>query len=272
MDELGAIKLLSKKLDIGDDCAVLKVGRGKLLVTTDMLHEKTDFPKWLTPEMVGWRSALVNLSDIAAMGGKPVALVMALGMKKFDAKFLKGFYRGVMKCCSPYGCKYSGGDLDKHQELTVVGTAIGVSNNPVGRGGSRVGDAVCVTGTLGKAYHSFKAKKWLRQKPRIFEGQKIATHATAMMDISDGLARSLHQMGERSRVGFKIAFEKIPLFGGEAGIYFGDDYELLFTIPKKKLAKIKGVKFSVIGEVVKNDFWIEKNGYLLKLENRGWTH
>lgn len=272
MDELAAIKLLSMKLDIGDDCAVLNLGKTKLLVTTDMLHEKTDFPKWLTPEMIGWRSALVNLSDIAAMGGKPVALVMALGMKKFDAMFLKGFSRGVMKCCSPYKCKYVGGDLDNHNELTVVGTAIGIANNPVGRGGARVGDAVCVTGTLGKACDDFKERKWTRQRPRIFEGQIIARHATAMMDVSDGLARSLHQMGMRSRVGFKIAFEKIPLFHGEEGIYFGDDYELLFTVPKKKLSKLKGIAFSVIGEAVKNGFWIEKNGYLRKLENRGWTH
>ncbi|MBI5355714.1 MAG: thiamine-phosphate kinase [Candidatus Aenigmarchaeota archaeon] len=272
MDELGAIKLLSRKLDIGDDCAVLGVGKRKVLVTTDMLHEKTDFPKWLTPEMIGWRSALVNLSDIAAMGGKPIALVIALGMKKFDRKFLSGFSRGVAKCCSLYKCKYAGGDLDKHDELTVVGTAIGVAELPISRAGARVGDAVCVTGTLGKACYYFKKRKWLRQKPRINEGMKIARRASAMMDISDGLARSLHQMGKRSRAGFKITFEKIPLFGSEDGLFFGDDYELLFTVPKSKLRKIKGVKFSVIGEVVKSGVWIEKNGYLRKLENRGWTH
>jgi len=272
MDELGAIKLLSRKLDIGDDCAVLDIGGRKVLVTTDMLHKKTDFPKWLTPEMIGWRSALVSLSDIAAMGGKPIALVIALGMKKFDAKFLSGFSRGVEKCCSFCRCKYAGGDLDKHDELTVVGTAIGVAENPVGRAGARVGDIVCVTGTLGKACYYFKKRKWLRQKPRINEGQKISKHASAMMDISDGLARSLHQMGARSRAGFRITFEKIPLFGGEEGMFFGDDYELLFTVPKSKLRKIKGVGFSVIGEVVKSGVWLEKNGYPGKLENKGWTH
>lgn len=282
MDELEAIRLIGKSLDIGDDCAVLEIGGKSLLLTTDMLHESSDFPKGFTAEMVGWRSAAVNLSDIAAMGGKPMALVVALGSPKFTGKWLRGFVKGALKCCNKYGCRYAGGDLDRHRELTVVGTAIGIAERPVGRGGAHAEDLVCVTGVLGKSFYGSRLYKKGRRReafnhmlpsPRIKEGLRIAKHASAMMDISDGLARSLHQMGWRSKAGFTIDFKSVPLYKGlEGGLYYGDDYELLFTVPKSRIGKIKDVKFSVIGKVTKKGVYMEKNGRKSKLPDRGWTH
>jgi thiamine-monophosphate kinase len=272
MRERDVIKLLSGKLPIGDDCAVIPFKKTNLLLTTDMLHQQTDFSEGMTPYTIGWRSVAVSLSDIAAMGGTPLGVVIALGAPEFDKKFLEELLAGALACCQLCKTTLLGGDTDRHRELTLVTTALGEAPKTVARSGARPEELVCVTGELGRtaaALKLLKAKEYehanelLRFPPRLREGQALAPLASSMIDISDGLARSLYQLGAASNVGFRIDATTMPfaleveelardqdeIF--EMGLFFGEDFELLFTLPSELLLDARQVcQFTVIGHVV----------------------
>lgn len=293
MREREVLKLLTQSLAVGDDCAVIEWGRTNLVFTTDMLHQATDFPEGTTPYTIGWRSVAVSLSDIAAMGAKPLAVVMALGAPEFGEKFVEELLAGIRDCCETAGARHVGGDLDHHEELTLVSSAIGEVERPILRRGARAGELVCVTGALGRsatALKLFKRGKVERANrlfcflPRVREGQAIGGYATSMMDISDGLARSLYQLGEASNVGFRIDYEKVPILAEvqeiahdekeelEMALYTGEDFELLFTLPQHKLEEAgSACDFTAIGEVTKQGIFMECGG-LTELEDRGFEH
>src|SRR3990172_9607406 len=202
-----------------DDCAVLDMGgEDYLLVTTDMLHEETDFPLRMTGWQIGWMSAAVNLSDLASKGAKPLGVLMAVGIPPdTELDFLDEIIKGMDDCTRIYGTQVIDGDTDSHEKLTITGTALGLVNKDllIKRQGANPGDLVCVTGNLGTAgaalillqksidvdQHVLKAL--FEPQPRINEGMALAkTHAvTSMMDISDGLALSLHDIAKASCVG-----------------------------------------------------------------------
>lgn len=258
-----------------------------------MLHRLTDFPKEVTAYTIGWRSAAASLSDIAAMGAKPIAVVVALGAPRFEKAFIEELIDGIQDCCKKVGAKYVGGDLDRHDELTIATTALGETKKPVLRSGSKIGDLVCVTGALGRTaaalklfqQRSFKkANELFEFMPRVAEGLALARFASAMMDISDGLARSLYQLGEASKVGFRIEFKKIPICKEifelarnekeilEMGLYTGEDFELLFTLSLSKLKRAKrACEFTAIGQVTQRGVFMELDG-LIELEDRGFEH
>jgi len=291
--ERDIIKLLAQRLGVGDDCAVIPYGKKKLVLTTDMLHRETDFPKGASAHAIGWRSAAASLSDIAAMGARPIAVLVALGAPNFEKAFIEGLIEGIQDCCKQAGARYAGGDLDRHTELTLVSTALGEAKRPVLRSGAKVGDLVCVTGALGRtaaALRLFKQRKFKKANelfeftPRVAAGQALAKFASAMMDISDGLARSLYQLSEASKVGFKIEFKKIPICSEilelardekeilEMGLYTGEDFELLFTLPAGELKEAEqACDFSVIGQVIPKGVRLEWKG-IKKLEDRGFEH
>lgn len=270
--ERDVIKLLSERLSIGDDCAVIPFRKTHLLLTTDMLHRQTDFPEGMSPYTVGWRAIAVSLSDIAAMGGRPLGVVLALGAPEFDKEFLEELLEGALACCTACKTQLLGGDTDRHGELTIVTTALGEAPKPVLRSGAHIGDLVCVTGDLGrtavaiqllKGKEHEQANELLRFTPRLSEGQALAPLASSMIDISDGLARSLYQLGKMSKVGFRIDAMAIPLALEveelarsqeelfEMGLFFGEDFELLFTLPSGLLLDARRVcQFTVIGQVV----------------------
>lgn len=296
MRERDVIKLLSKKLPIGDDCAVIPLQKTYLLLTTDMLHRQTDFPEGMTPYTMGWRAVAVSLSDIAAMGGKPLGVVIALGAPEFDKKFLEALLGGALACCDACETHLIGGDTDRHSELTIVTTALGEAQKPVMRSGAYKDELVCVTGDLGRtaaALELLKAKEYeqanalLRFTPRLREGQALARWASSMIDISDGLARSLYQLAEASQVGFKIDATAIPfaleveelardqdeLF--EMGLFFGEDFELLFTLPQERLLDARrACEFTVIGRVVpkKEGITMQLGPESIVLPDRGYEH
>jgi thiamine-monophosphate kinase len=296
MRERDVIKLLSAKLPIGDDCAVIPFRKTNLVLTTDMLHRQTDLPDGMTPYTMGWRAVAVSLSDIAAMGGRPLGVVIALGAPQFDKKFLEEFLDGAVACCDACETKLLGGDTDRHGELTIVTTALGEAQKPVLRSGARPEELVCVTGDLGRtaaALHLLhereheQANALLRFTPRLREGQALAPLASSMIDISDGLARSLYQLGEASQVGFKIDATAIPfaleveelardqdeIF--EMGLFFGEDFELLFTLPQARLVEARRVcEFTVIGRVVpkKEGITMQLGPESIVLPDRGYEH
>jgi len=245
-----------------DDCAVLPIGDEYLVVTTDMLHESTDFPRGMTEREIGWMGAAVTLSDIAAMGARPSLVLLAVGLD-FPSR-LEGILVGARDCCRAYGATLAGGDLDAHGELTVVSSGIGFTGRPVRRSGARPGDLVGVVGVPGRAQAAMEGYSAFREylytpRPRVGEGLALAAAGvSSMMDVSDGLLISLDDMRYASGLGYAIESEKLPLPQGvplKTALRFalegGGDFGLLFTAPPE--TSLPGLpELSVIGRVVED--------------------
>jgi thiamine-monophosphate kinase len=288
MDERSALDRLAADLPgAGDDAAVVD----GLVLTTDMLHASTDFPAGVTRETVGWRAVGASLSDVAAMGAEAVATVAAYGAPDLDWGEIEAFVEGARGVSEICGATYVGGDLDEHGELTVATSALGRSEAPVTRAGAEAGDAICVTGTLGRtaaALRFFEAgdhargNDLFRFQPRVAAGLALAEHASAMMDSSDGLAISLHQLAAASDCGMAIetplpiddAVDEVagdPAERRELGCFVGEDFELVCTIPEEALAAARAacpVELSRIGSVVESGVTLDGEA----LPDRGFTH
>lgn len=264
-----------------DDCAELPCGEQIMVVTTDMLHRTTDFVKGMTDWQAGWMSAAVTLSDIASMGAAPKYLLIAVGLD--DWKSLSGVMQGAQDCCKKYGAAIIGGDIDRHGELTVVTTGLGLvgKDSIVRRRGAQPGDLVCITGTPGQAqawldgYIQYE-KALFEPQPRVEEGQRLGrAGVSAMMDDSDGIALSLYDLMSVNGCGFAIDTKKLPLAAGipveqarELALYGGGDYELIFTISPDKFP-VDGVPSTVIGTVVaEKDVTVDGK----PLSKRGYQH
>ncbi|PCR89127.1 thiamine-phosphate kinase [Natrinema ejinorense] len=305
MDERAALRLLSDELEgAGDDAAVVD----GLVVTTDMLHDRTDFPDGTTRYTAGWRAVGASLSDVAAMGAEATAAVAAYAAPTFDRDELLAFVRGASDVCELVDTEYVGGDLDGHDEFTVATTAIGRTDDPVPRSGARPGDVVCVTGTLGRSAAALeyfdraarrtgdgddggterlleRANDLFQFGPRIAAGRTLAPHATAMMDSSDGLTRSIHQLAEASDCGVAIDSHRIPIDDAvrevadgedeafELATTFGEDFELVAALPEDALSAVRegtDVSLSVIGSVRTATDGVTMDGDALV--DRGYTH
>ncbi|HWQ65322.1 MAG TPA: thiamine-phosphate kinase [Methanospirillum sp.] len=279
---LGVIAPQLGDLAVTDDCAILPATSGTLVVSTDMLHEKTDFPPGMTDWQIGWMSMAVTISDIAAMGGMPRFLTLAIGLDREDR--LGEIISGGDSCCRHYQSSYVGGDLDAHTELTIVSTGIGVvqDGRPVRRSGASPGDLIGVTGVHGRAMAGLQGDQryWrdlCEPQPRVKEGVEIRrAGGTSMMDISDGLALSLHDLMGASGTGCRIFCENIPVVSGysaddalKMALYGGGDFELLFTIPPEKITQIPA-SATIIGEVSAENGNILLDGVPLPAE--GYRH
>ena len=289
MDERAALSMLETELDAaGDDAAVV----GEQVITTDMLHERTDFPEGTSRYTAGWRAVGASLSDVAAMGAEATAAVAVYAAPEFDRAELTEFVEGARDVCESVEGAYVGGDLDDHVEFTVATTAIGRTDDPVLRSGATPGDAVCVTGTFGRSAAGLelfrtgdveRGNDLFRFPPRVAAGRELAPEATAMMDSSDGLARSLHQLGEASDCGFAIEFDAVPVADAveevtttederrEATLFFGEDFELVFTLPEEAVEAVEDrspVPISRIGRVTNEKVLIDGE----PLPDRGYTH
>ena len=295
MDERTALRVLADALPAaGDDAAVVD----DLVVTTDMLHETTDFPPGTTRYTAGWRAVGASLSDVAAMGVPAVAAVAAYAAPRFDEAELAAFLDGARDVSDRVDAAYVGGDLDHHEEFTVATTAIGRAGDaePVRRSGASPGEVVCVTGSLGRSAAGLRAfergdtdrgNDLFRFSPRVHEGERLAADATAMMDSSDGLARSLHQLAEASDCGFAVDPAQVPVHAAlasdaeadelwELTTQFGEDFELVCTLPPEAVDGVKaaldaiGTPLSVVGRVVDADAGITVDGD--PLPDQGYTH
>ncbi|MFH0968464.1 MAG: thiamine-phosphate kinase [Methanobacteriota archaeon] len=244
-----------------DDCAVLPVITGIPVVSTDMLHEKTDFPTGMTDWQIGWMAMAVTLSDLAAMGATPRFLTLAIGLDREDR--LSGIIQGAQACCAAFDAVYVGGDLDSHHELTLVSTGIGevTAGKPVRRSGARPGDVIGVTGIQGRAMAGLQGdhQYWrdlCEPQPRIREGIILRNMgATSMMDISDGLALSIHDLMNASGTGCRVISSQIPMISGypdekrlQYALYGGGDFELVFTLPNQHKDLLPG-SVRIIGVV-----------------------
>ncbi|MFB6162600.1 MAG: thiamine-phosphate kinase [Halococcoides sp.] len=284
MDERAALAMIADHLDhAGDDAAIVD----GTAITIDMLHDRADFPTGVTDRTIGWRSVAVSLSDLAAVGADPVGAVGAYGAPEFEADALDSFIEGARGVCEAVGTEYVGGDLDIHAERTVATAAVGRVDRTIGRSGATPGEAVCVTGTLGRgaaAYRLFeagdaeRANELYRFLPRIAAGRALASHAGAMMDSSDGLARSLHQLAAASDCGFAIDRE-LPIDpaldafddADSLATTFGEDFELVVTLSTDAIERARSsvpVALTRIGTVTESGVTREGDS----MPDRGYVH
>jgi thiamine-monophosphate kinase len=299
-------------VNIGDDAAVIKPSSDKLLIfTTDTLMEKVHFDlRYFTFEQVGWKAMVANLSDVAAMGGLPQFALVTIGIpKSISVENVISIYKGMTKVAKRYKCKIIGGDtLFSPRGMFISIALLGEveKNFLVKRSGAKKGDLICVTGDLGEAQAGLEfLKRYPRQKPtfirkhltpfpRINEARTLVRYLkiSSMIDISDGLSSELFHLTEESHLGAVIYEAKIPISPNciKAGdllkrspllwtLSSGEEYELLFTLGKKELSKLRKikemVKVSVIGEMQDKKegvSLIETSGKKRKLRKSGFTH
>jgi thiamine-monophosphate kinase len=212
------------EVGIGDDAAVLA---GGLVLSTDMHVEGVHFRRdRLTAGEIGARVAAANLSDLAAMGAEPICLLLALGIPPgFDD--LGPLIEGL----AAHQVALAGGDLSRADSLVLSVTAVGSAERPVLRSGGRPGDLLVVTGALGgQAAAGYTAPI----VPRLAEGAELAGIATAMIDLSDGIATDLRRLAAASGCGARVELAALPVAQGatqEQAATGGEDHELLAAVP-----------------------------------------
>ena len=294
---------------IGDDTAVLQAGGQALLWTADMLVEGIHFRlDWIDPHSLGWKSLAVNLSDTAAMGGVPTGALLSLALpSERTGGWLDAFVEGFIECARTYATPLLGGDTNRAERVVIDVSVLGVvSAHPVLRSGAQPGDWVLVTGALGGSRAGLEAllasdtagidlMPHFRPVPRVEVGALARElGATAMMDLSDGLAADLPKLLRASGVGAVVFPKQIPVHpvayrwaqgrGIEPERFAmagGEDYELLLTAPpataQQMLEQIPpqtGVALSVIGEITEpRELWLEyPDGKREPFALAGWDH
>ncbi|MBN2108940.1 MAG: thiamine-phosphate kinase [Deltaproteobacteria bacterium] len=300
---------------IGDDAAVVSLDRTAcLLVTTDILKEGIHFKKaFSSPFVLGKKCLAVNLSDIAAMGGTPRYYFVSLAIPP-DTQygFIRELYRGMNAQARRFGVQLLGGDTTASQDSLVVSiTLLGraVKRQVLYRHGAGPGDLIFVTGTLGdsalglmllekgvRPAYNVLVKRHSDPQPRIEAGRALACSgaASAMMDISDGLAGDLRHIMKQSGVGARIFLDRLPLSAAyrrecpklSADWYLpalsgGEDYELLFTVPRRNEKRVQALAgklrlpMTCIGEITdtKQGFTVlDERGKRLRLRETGFRH
>ena len=220
---------------IGDDCAVLPAARGAQLITVDPVIYGRHFDDSVPARDVGAKLLKRNLSDLAAMGGRPTVAVLALTLDaRVSRRWLEQFYRGLAACARRYGVALVGGDIAQADRVVAASlTLLGrpAAKRVVTRTGSRPGDWIYVTGTLGG---SLRSGHHCSFTPRLAEGAWLARHpgVRAMMDVSDGLAKDLHALTPKGALPI-LHPAAIPRRKGASlaeALTDGEDYELVFTV------------------------------------------
>jgi thiamine-monophosphate kinase len=304
---------------LGDDAAVVEAGSGSQVLTTDMLVEGVHFDRGLlSARDLGAKSIVVNVSDVAAMAASPRYALVSLGIPSYvDAAWVIELYGGMREACAEYALALVGGDTNRAENVVVSVTVVGevAPGHEVTRAGARPGDLIVVTGSLGGAAgglalsraHPTKVSRALgtawgrellnalaRPVARVGEGQTLAqAGATAMIDLSDGLAKDLSRLCAESRVGAKVELGRVPvsqallpaaeLLGFDAldvAMSGGEDYELLATIDLTHLERARqeldgrfGVTLTDVGVITDEGLVaVDRQGHESVLTPKGWDH
>ncbi len=286
------------QLGIGDDCALMQVPIGnELAITTDTMVEGTHFFAGADPYQLGYKLLAVNLSDLAAMGAKPVSVTLALTLPEINNTWLKEFSDGFRGLANKFSVDLIGGDTTSGP-LTLTVQAFGLlpNNQALKRSFAKIGDLIFVTGSLGDAglglkieqgYSSSFPEQALRRfhqpEPRIDEGLSIRRYANACIDISDGVASDLRHILDQSRVGAKLNWDQLPL-SQQVSEYIkvtddwalpltaGEDYELCFTVSPTKLNQID-IDCTQIGVIEEQQgLRIQRFGVTQELKVKGFEH
>ena len=240
LGELGLLAELERRglaTGIADDAAQLE---GGLVVTQDALVEGVHFTfDRISWRDLGYRAAAVNLSDLAASGATPEGLVVSLGAPGEAAlESVLELYEGIAET----GVAVVGGDTTAADHVFLSVTALGRSERVPGRAGAVPGDELVVTGALGAAGAAFRQGRLARPPIRLEEGRTLASHAHALIDISDGIARDATHLAERSGCRLVIELDRVPRAEGATvdDLGFGEDYELLAAV-------VDSSRFTVVG-------------------------
>jgi len=287
---------------IGDDAAVVVIGRKKILITSDMMNEGIHFDRsYTTFYQLGYKFLAVNVSDIFAMGGEPGYFIVNLGLPKtISSENIDELYSGILKCAKNHGVAVVGGDTcASNSGLVLSGTLTGHGGKVIRRSGARVGDGIFVNRSLGDSAMGLHLLRKRRKRidclhPANSESRLMKRHlmpepvplkntagVTSMIDVSDGLLRDLSHICDESRVGAVLYKDRIPLSREliriakklkvdplALALKGGEDYALLFTARA-------GVKTSAfrIGEITKKGrFLIDENGKKSVLRPEGYEH
>jgi thiamine-monophosphate kinase len=253
-------------LGIGDDCAIYRPRQSPddLLLTTDLFVEDVHFRHSThRPEDAGWKALARGLSDIAAMGGTPRFCLLSLALAPWtDTRWIDRFYTGLLRLAEREGAPLIGGDLGHAEKLAADIVVCGAvpRGKALRRDGARAGDAVYVSGRLGGSALGLatgKGASWkrhLRPEPRLALGRFLQGHATAAMDLSDGLSLDLQRLCAAS--GLTAEITAPPPFPGaslDQALHGGEDYELLFTARDPIPATFDGIPLTRIGTMRRGD-------------------
>jgi thiamine-monophosphate kinase len=267
----------------GDDCAVLKYDKNNYqLFTCDMLVEGVDFLTQEDPYLIGRKSIAVSVSDIAACAGYPRYCVISIGIpKKTSVKFMDRLFQGMLDLAKKYKINIVGGDLSASQKLVIDVSMLGIVEKKYLclRSKARVSDIIFVTGSLGGSIEG----KHLRFIPRIKESKFLVKNfkVNSMIDISDGLAQDLNHILTQSKVGALIYEDLIPVSEQarnlDDALFTGEDFELLFTMPRKEAKRLsdKKLKFYPVGEIIDKKYGlilVDKMGREKALGPKGYRH
>ena len=299
------------RLGIGDDAALFRAASGsEQILTSDWFLEGSHFLRAKHPaDAVGWKCLARAVSDVAAMGGVPRCFLLSLALPlSHTGLWLDQFLGGLRRAAKRFGCALAGGDTTRRKDILINVTVVGevrTGTSVVLRSGARPGDILLTSGRLGEAELGLRAireskrrpnsrdpvlRKHLFPEPRLALGRWLAEEhlASAMMDLSDGLSTDLPRLCAASGVGARIEATKLsrvrlPKSGRrcnddslEMALHGGDDYELLFTVPRLKLKRIPrsfhGIPLTAIGEITRERtlLLVEGSGREVQLPNRGW--
>jgi len=292
LGEFGLINRFKKNIKLdssvirgtGDDCAVLKFTEDKyLLFTCDMIVEGVDFHSKEDPYLVGRKAVAVSISDIAACAGKARYCLISLGMPRNKTiHFADRIFKGMRDIAVEFKINLVGGDLSASSKLVIDVSMLGIvaKKNLVLRQGARIGDIIFTTGTLGGSIFG----KHLKFTPRVKEAHFLAENfkINSMIDISDGLAQDLGHILSQSMVGATLYQDLIPLSPKARGLndalYSGEDFELLFTMPRRESAKLlkrAPIRFKPIGEITDKKYGlrlIDNLGREKDIRPKGFRH
>ncbi len=290
---------------IGDDCAILDIPKGRQLVTsTDTLISGVHFFDNIDPADLAYKALAVNVSDLLAMGAKPLAFTLAISLPGINASWLEAFSQSLQQAAQNFSINLIGGDTTQGSlsiTITVYGTL--KKGKAVLRNGAQLGDDIWVTSTLGSARSALKLhnkdslsdeQKLLWQKlirPQIpFKfAKRLNKFATAAIDLSDGLLADLGHIMVQSQLGARLMVETLPLEEalieqegiGQARQYAlagGDDYQLCFTAHKKYRKKIlyhaekTQTQVTRIGKIIEQGYQVLLNGEPLAITENSWQH
>lgn len=283
----------------GDDAAVIAPGAPQTLLTIDVLVQGVDFDlSYCSPADIGWKAMAVNVSDIAAMAGRPTRAVAALSLPSHTpVEVVDGILEGMIEAAARWEVDLVGGDISEAPQISIAITLLGEAEAPMLRSGAQVGDAICVTGSLGGAAaglillrngvqrpetHGLRQRQ-LRPDARVAEGAALAREggATALIDVSDGFVADLGHVLEASGVGCVLDPTAVPIdpdihMAGsdvdplELALTGGEDFELIATLP---VDLVDGVSHLVtrVGTVTKSGRSI--GGRSLDVwKQRTWEH
>jgi thiamine-monophosphate kinase len=300
--------------DLTDDAGILRSSGDELVITTDAIVEGVHFLPDDPPDIIARKALRVNLSDLAAKGAVPAGFVLTLALRAADDPWLTAFARGLGEDATEFGCPLLGGDtVSTPGPLMISITAFGrvPAGRMVRRNGAKAGDRVMASGTIGDAALGLDLLKggaapalggderamligrYRVPQPRVALAQAVRDHASAAMDVSDGLAGDLAKLCAASGVSAAIDAQSIPLSGpartllssGAVGIESivagGDDYEILCTVSENRFeafaqaATLAGVPVTSIGTIIAGlavPRFIDGQGGEIALSRRSYSH